>query len=73
MHKANLALNPKKCSLAFSEIQLLGHIVDKYGVYTVEAKTAAISNMAYPTTLADLEYFLGLTGFYRQFVQYYAL
>src|SRR5579859_1319146 len=39
----------------------------------MEAKTAAIRNMAFPATLADLEYFLGLTGYYRQFVPFYSL
>jgi len=70
---ANLALNPRKCSIGFKKIQLLGHIVDQFGIYTVEAKTAAIRNMAFPSTLAELEYFLGLTGYYRQFVPFYAL
>jgi transposase InsO family protein len=73
MEKANLALNPKKCRIAFRKIELLGHVVDQFGVYTLEAKTAAIRNMAFPTTLAELEYFLGLTGYYRQFVEFYAL
>src|ERR1700726_1196109 len=73
MEIVKLALNPKKCWLAFQRIQLLGHIVDQFGIYTLEAKTATIRNMAFPTTLADLEYFLGLTGYYRQFVPYYAL
>jgi hypothetical protein len=73
MKEANLALNPKKCSIAFKQLQLLGHMVDKYGVYTMEEKTAAIREMVFPTTLARLEYFLRLTGFYRQFVPYYAL
>ena len=54
-------------------MQLLGHIVDRFGIYTLEAKTAAIRSMAFPKTLAELEYFLGLTGYYRQFVPYYAL
>jgi hypothetical protein len=73
MEDANLALNPRKCSIGFKKIQLLGHIVDQFGIYTVEAKTAAIRNMAFPFTLAELEYFLGLTGYYRQFVPFYAL
>jgi hypothetical protein len=73
MENANLALNPRKCSIGFKKIQLLGHIVDQFGIYTVEAKTVAIRNMAFPATLAQLEYFLGLTGYYRQFVPFYAL
>jgi len=73
MEQNNLALNPKKCRVAFERVQLLGHVVDQYGIYTMEAKTAAIREMAFPATLADLEYFLGLTGYYRQFVPFYSL
>jgi hypothetical protein len=73
MELAKLALNPKKCYLGFQRIQLLGHIVDRFGIYTLEAKTAAIRTMDFPATLADLEYFLGLTGYYRQFVPFYSL
>ena len=72
MRRANLALNPKKCSIGFAKIQLLGHLVDQYGLATLEAKIAAIREMDYPETLAKLDYFLGLTGFYRQYVEHYA-
>ena len=73
MERNNLALNPKKCRVAFERVQLLGHVVHQYGIYTMEAKTAAIRDMAFPKTLADLEYFLGLTGYYRQFVSFYSV
>jgi hypothetical protein len=73
MELAKLALNPKKCWLGFQRIQLLGHIVDQFGIYILESKSAAIRGMAFPVMLADLEYFLGLTGYYRQFVPFYSL
>jgi Reverse transcriptase (RNA-dependent DNA polymerase) len=52
MEAANLALNPRKCFIGFKKIQLLGHIENQFGIYTVEAKTAAIRNMVFPTNLA---------------------
>lgn len=70
---AKLALNPKKCFLGFQRIQLLGHIVDRFGIYTMKSKAAAIRGMLFPATLADLEYFLSLIGYYRQFVTFYSL
>jgi len=72
LERVNLALNPAKCSLGFERIKVLGHLVDQYGLATLEAKTAAIREMEYPTTLAQLDYFLGLTGYYRQYVAWYA-
>ena len=73
MENTHLALNSKKCSIRFEWIQLLGHIVDKFEIYILEAKSAAIRNMSFPTTLAELKYFLGLTEFYQQFIPFYAL
>jgi len=52
MEAVNLALNPRKCLIGFKKIQLLGHIEDQFGIYMVEAKTAAIHNMVFPTNLA---------------------
>src|ERR1700694_5686768 len=72
MKHANLALNSKKCKIGFSRLELLGHLVNRYGLATLEAKTAAICEMEYPTTLADLKHFIGLTGFYRCYVHMYA-
>lgn len=68
----NVAVNPLKCFFAFDSVKLLGHCVDKFGLTTLEDKVIAISNIALPTTLGQLEHFLGLTGYYRQFVESYA-
>ena len=39
---------------------------------TPEDKLRAISSLAYPTTLGDLEHYLGLTRYLRQYVHFYA-
>ena len=39
---------------------------------TAEDKLKAISEIAYPTTLGNLEHYLGLTGYLRNHVHYYA-
>ena len=39
---------------------------------TPENKLKAISDIVYPSTLGDLQHYLGLTGYLRQHVPFYA-
>jgi hypothetical protein len=67
-----LTLNPDKCHVAHHSVKLLGHVVDRFGLSTMQEKTDAIANLNFPTTLRELEFFCGLSGFYRHFVARYA-
>ena len=67
-----MTLSPDKCHVAYHSIELLGHKVDRFGLSTLKEKIDAIASLQYPKTLDELEYFLGLTGYYRHFVARYA-
>jgi hypothetical protein len=67
-----LSLSPKKSFMAYPSVQLLGHMVDGLGMSTTKERVAAMANLQFPSTLRDLETYLGMTGFLRQFVPYYA-
>ena len=69
---AGMTLSPEKCYVGFHSVQLLGRMVDRYGLSTVKEKTDAISKIPFPKTLCDLEHFLGLANYYRTFVGRYA-
>ena len=62
-----------KCSFAQSEIEYLGHIISKDGVATDPHKLSIIKQWPSPTTITQLRAFLGLTGYYRRFVQGYGV
>lgn len=62
-----------KCSFAQSEIEYLGHIISKDGVATDSNKLSIIQQWPSPTTITELRVFLGLTGYYKRFVQGYAI
>ena len=67
-----MTLGPDKCYVGFHSIDLLGHKVDRFGLTTLKEKMDAIASLQFPKVLAQLDYFLGLTGFYRSYVARYA-
>ena len=67
-----VTLSPAKAFLAFPSLVLLGQVVDALGLTTAKEKLAAIAQLAFPRTLSALEVYLGLTGWMRNYVPYYA-
>ena len=49
-------------------VQYLGYIVDEHGVHVDPLKIQVISDWPAPTTLTELQSFLGLANLYRRFV-----
>lgn len=68
----NICLSPKKSFLAYPSVQLLGQRVDALGLATDVDKLKAIAQLAFPRTLRQLEHYLGLTGYLRQYIPYYS-
>lgn len=69
---ANITLKGSKSFLGYPSITLLDQKVDSLGLSTTEEKLAAIRNIQFPTTLKELEHYLGLTGYHRHYIPYYA-
>lgn len=65
-------LKQNKCLFAQRKLEYLGHLVSGNGVEPEPSKVQAMTQWPTPLSAKDLRAFLGLTGFYRKFIQHYA-
>lgn len=63
--------NEKKCEFGQQSVSYLGHVISKKGVSADPEKVEAIKNWPQPKNVTALRGFLGLTRYYRRFVQSY--
>ena len=61
-----------KCVFAAQDCVYLGYKIGCGGVKPEENKIQAVTEMPRPKTKKDVRTFLGMTGYYRRFVQHYA-
>jgi hypothetical protein len=71
--QANLKLHPKKCAFAVKSVLFLGHVLSTEGMSPNPEKVKAITTFPKPTKVKHVRQYLGLTGYYRKYVQSYAL
>ena len=72
MRENHVTLKPTKSYFGFPSVKLLGQYVDGLGMMTLEDRIAAIKAIKEPTSLADIEHFLGVTGYLRDKIPGYA-
>ena len=70
--RVGIALKPSKSFMGYPNVQLLGQRVDSFGLSTPQERLAAISKLKFPQTLTALETYLGMTGYLRNYIAWYA-
>jgi hypothetical protein len=70
--EAGLTLTAKKCQFGKSSVKFLGHVVSSKGIGMNPEKVDAIKACLVPTTRRQLRAFLGMIGWYSNFVERYA-
>ncbi|GJY55051.1 putative reverse transcriptase domain-containing protein [Tanacetum coccineum] len=69
LKKEKLYAKFSKCDFWISIMQFLGHVIDSQGIYVDPAKIEAVKNWASPTTRIEVRQFLGLSVYYRRFIE----
>ena len=70
--RAQLTLKPPKCNFCRAEMKFLGHMITADGIKPDPGLTSTITQFPPPTTVKQVQAFLGLTGYYRRFIRNYA-
>ncbi|GJQ96086.1 putative reverse transcriptase domain-containing protein [Tanacetum coccineum] len=68
LKKEKLYAKFSKCEFWLSKVQFLGHVIDSEGIHVDPAKLESINDWASPKTPIEIRQFLGLTGYYRRFI-----
>ena len=72
LKEAGLTANVKKCQWGQTSCEFLGHVVGSGKVSPAELKVKAVRDFQQPHTKKQDRQFLGMTGYYRRFIQNYA-
>ncbi|GFU14627.1 retrovirus-related Pol polyprotein from transposon 297 [Trichonephila clavipes] len=70
--KYGLEIKFKKCQLLKKRIEFLGHIVESGTIKPSPTKTLAVRKFPDPTTIKQVQSFLGLTGYIRKYIKDYS-
>ena len=65
---AHLTARPSKCVIGSKSIDFIGHFIGQGGVEPNEKTSVKIQQAPRPTTKKELRSFIGLTGFYRDYI-----
>jgi transposase InsO family protein len=68
LQENNLLINPDKSIFAQSTVNYLGHKLSATGVLPLDSHIQAINQFPTPTSVKQLQRFLGLLNFYRHFL-----
>ena len=65
---AGLKLKPANCKLFCEQVLYLGHVISAAGVSPDLAKLRVLAEWPLPTTVRELQSFLGFVNFYSDFI-----
>jgi hypothetical protein len=68
----NIHIKKSKCRFGLKEVKYVGHILSAQGYKMSDDRKATILGIARPDTVGKLRTFLGMTGYFRQFILNYA-
>ncbi|GKB30611.1 putative reverse transcriptase domain-containing protein [Tanacetum coccineum] len=69
LKKEKLYAKFSKCEYWLREVQILRHVINGNGIHVDPSKIEAVKNWKAPRTPSEVRPFLGLTGYYRRFIE----
>ncbi|XP_071499059.1 uncharacterized protein [Diadema antillarum] len=72
LRDTNLAARPSKCTVGSSTIEFLGHTLGEGVIHTSDRLTDKVRKAPRPKTKRQVRSFLGLCGYYRDYIPNYA-
>jgi hypothetical protein len=58
-----------KCEFWMKQVAFLGHVISKGGISVDPSKVQDVLSWNVPTSVGDIQTFLGLAGYYRRFIE----
>ena len=62
----------KRCEFWLDQVVFLGHVISKAEISVDPSKVEAVVDWARPTNVSEIRSFLGLTSYYRRFVEVFS-
>ncbi|GJZ05292.1 putative reverse transcriptase domain-containing protein [Tanacetum coccineum] len=69
LKKEELYAKFSKCEFWIPKVQFLGHMIDSKGIHVDPEMIESIKDWASPKSQTEIRQFLGLTGYYRRFIE----
>ena len=63
-----LSINTGKCLFGVSSLEFLGHRIDSFAITPLDSKVSAIKDFPLPSSIKQLQRFLGMINYYRRFI-----
>ena len=68
-----MTVNPDKVKIHLTEVEYVGHVIDKYGISFSDEKRSKVTEFRQPTQARDMKKFLGLISQFRDHVPYFSI
>ena len=72
LDKFGLKIKPNKCEILKTEVSYLGHRISGDGISPLEESLKAIRNFNTPKTCREVKRFVGMAGWYRDFIPHFS-